>query len=68
MHPKIDAHQSLPLTKITGPIGDWELDDAAAVFTLVISQVGTGGWATGIGKERRIQGSEGQDRSEQVDC
>jgi hypothetical protein len=50
MHPKIDPHQNLPLKTITGPIDNWESDDGAAVFTLVISQVGNGKVATAIGR------------------
>jgi hypothetical protein len=50
MHPKIHSQQTISSKKITGPIGDYEPDDAAAVFTVVVSQVVNGGWAIGIGK------------------
>jgi hypothetical protein len=55
MSPKIKAKQKLPATpadpfKITGPIGGWEPDEVAAVFTLVISQMVNGGVAIGVGK------------------
>lgn len=53
MSPKIDHQQNLasggPLT-ITGPIDSWDPDELAAVFTVVISQVVSGGVAIGIGK------------------
>lgn len=48
MHPKIASHQDLPATKITGPI-NWESDDAAAVFSVVVSQVVSKSRAIGIG-------------------
>jgi hypothetical protein len=43
MAPKIDPIQHLagtdPHMSITGPIGDWDLDVAGVVFTVVVSQV-----------------------------
>lgn len=52
MHPKIHPHQSLPAKTfpVGGPIDVWEDDDAAAVFTVVISQVVNGSYATGLGR------------------
>jgi hypothetical protein len=54
MIPKVDDEQKLPDSngnfKITGPIGGWDSDEAAAVFTLVISQKVNGGVAIGVGK------------------
>jgi hypothetical protein len=55
MSPKIKRKQSLAGSSgftITGPIGPWEDDEAAAVFTLVISQAVSGGMAVGIGKSQ----------------
>jgi hypothetical protein len=56
MSPKVYAEQKLPggsgNFKITGPIGGWDSDEAAAVFTLVISQKVDGGVAIGVGKSR----------------
>jgi hypothetical protein len=54
MHPKIDPQQHLTRNSegqfsITGPTGPWEDDDAAVIFTLVISQVAKTGIAVGIG-------------------
>jgi hypothetical protein len=50
MHPKIFPSQGLSANAIGGPIHDWEDDEAAVVFTFVISQVVGGGVAIGIGK------------------
>ena len=56
MSPKVYAEQKLAGSNgkftITGPIGGWDGDEAAAVFTLVVSQKVNGGVAIGVGKSR----------------
>jgi hypothetical protein len=64
MHPKIDKVQHLggaTAKKFTlwGPIEDWETDELAAVFTVVVSQIGSdgAGVVTAIGANETIYAS-----------
>lgn len=56
MSPKIDQEQHLHTANgsfvITGPLGNWDADDGAAVVTFVVSQTQNGNVATGIGKSQ----------------
>jgi hypothetical protein len=63
MTPKIYPQQTLPAAnspaEIGGPIGKWAPDEAAAVFTFVISQIVGNGVAIGIGKSRTYHPGDG---------
>jgi hypothetical protein len=52
MHPKIDPQQALPAAgaQIGGPIGPWDPDETAAIFTFMVTQIVGNGVAIGMGK------------------